>query len=136
MNEHTQDSTAGRPEDRGRDSVSAARGESPSPETGAPARTEEEVLEVLQTVFDPEIHMNIVDLGLVYAVEPRGNTIAVDMTLTTPGCPLAATIMEDILREVREGTGIEDVQANLVWNPPWSLDFMSEEARLQLGYTI
>lgn len=98
--------------------------------------TKADVLEALSRVVDPEIGLNIVDVGLVYRAEVVDDHVEIDFTLTTPGCPLAATIMEDILREVREGTGIEDVQANLVWNPPWSLDFMSEEARLQLGYPI
>ncbi len=98
--------------------------------------TKGEVLDALTRVIDPEIGLNIVDVGLVYRVEAFDDYIEVDFTLTSPGCPLADTIVADIQREVREATGIDDVRTNLVWNPPWSLDFMSEEARLQLGYPI
>lgn len=98
--------------------------------------TKGEVLDALCRVIDPEIGLNIVDVGLVYRVDVDDEHVEVDFTLTSPGCPLADTIMEDIKREVSEVTGIGVVEANLVWNPPWSLDFMSEEARLQLGYPI
>jgi metal-sulfur cluster biosynthetic enzyme len=98
--------------------------------------TKGEVLDALSRVVDPEIGLNIVDVGLVYRVEVEEDRVEVDFTLTSPGCPLADTIMADIQREIGDATGIENIQANLVWNPPWSLDFMSEEARLQLGYPI
>ena len=98
--------------------------------------TRGDVLEALSKVIDPEIGLNIVDVGLVYRADVVEDHVEIDFTLTTPGCPLAATIMEDIQREVQAGTGMDDIRANLVWNPPWSLDFMSEEARLQLGYPI
>lgn len=98
--------------------------------------TKGDVLEALERVIDPEIGLNIVDVGLIYRVEVLEDAIEIDFTLTSPGCPLAGTIMEDIHREVSVGTGVSNVRANLVWNPPWSLDFMSEEARLQLGYPI
>lgn len=95
-----------------------------------------EVLEALENVIDPEIGLNIVDVGLVYRVEADESTVEIDFTLTSPGCPLAQTIMDDMHREVEKATGITDIKTNLVWTPPWSLDFMSEEARLQLGYPI
>ncbi|MFP4114923.1 MAG: metal-sulfur cluster assembly factor [Spirochaetota bacterium] len=98
--------------------------------------TKGEVLDALSRVVDPEIGINIVDVGLVYRVEADDEHVEIDFTLTTPGCPLADTIVQDIHREVGEATGITDIQANLVWNPPWSMDFMSEEARVQLGYPI
>ena len=98
--------------------------------------TRDDVLDALSRVIDPEIGLSIVDVGLVYRVEATEDHIEIDFTLTTPGCPLAGTIMDDIKREVGEKTRIEDIRANLVWNPPWSPDFMSEEARLQLGYPI
>ena len=98
--------------------------------------TKGEVLDALENVIDPEIGLNIVEVGLVYRVDVSEDTVEIDFTLTSPGCPLAGTIMEDIHREVSAATGVQNVQANLVWNPPWSLDFMSEEARLQLGYPI
>lgn len=98
--------------------------------------TKGEVLDALTRVIDPEIGLNIVDVGLVYRVEVHEDRIEVDFTLTSPGCPLADTIVADIQREITEATGIAVVETNLVWSPPWSLDFMSEEARLQLGYPI
>jgi len=98
--------------------------------------TKGEVLDALSRVIDPEIGLNIVDIGLVYRVEVDDEHVEVDFTLTSPGCPLADTIIADIRKEVTEATGIDDIQANIVWNPPWSLDFMSEDARLQLGYPI
>lgn len=97
--------------------------------------TAEEVLEVLrQRVVDPELGMNIVDLGLVYDVSIEGDRISVDMTLTTPGCPLAGTLaaqVEEVLRRSFEGY---DVDVNLVFDPPWSPERMSEEARRALGF--
>jgi metal-sulfur cluster biosynthetic enzyme len=98
--------------------------------------TKGEVLDALSRVVDPEIGINIVDVGLVYRVDVTDDHVEVDFTLTSPGCPLADTIVQDIKREVEQATGMADIRTNLVWNPPWSLDFMSEEARLQLGYPI
>ena len=98
--------------------------------------TKGEVLDALTRVVDPEIGINIVDVGLVYRVDVAEDHVEVDFTLTSPGCPLADTIVADIRKEVAHATGMDDVRANLVWNPPWSMDFMSEEARLQLGYPI
>ncbi|TVR31220.1 MAG: metal-sulfur cluster assembly factor [Spirochaetaceae bacterium] len=95
-----------------------------------------ECLDALKNVIDPEIGLNIVDVGLIYRVEPKQDSIEVDFTLTSPGCPLADTIMADIVRELQQATGIENIIPQLVWNPPWSIDFMSEEARLELGYPI
>ena len=98
--------------------------------------TKEEVLEALTNVIDPEIGLNIVDVGLIYRVECTDDSIDIDFTLTTPGCPLAGTIMEDIRRTVAEATGLDEIHTTLVWDPPWSLGFMSEEARVQLGYPV
>ncbi len=100
------------------------------------AVSKSECLEALSGVIDPELGMSIVDVGLVYRVKPSDDKIEVDFTLTSPGCPLAETIHNDITRVLSEITGVSQVQANLVWNPPWSIDFMSEEARLELGYPI
>ncbi len=95
-----------------------------------------EVLDALKGVIDPEIGLNIVDVGLVYRVEPAEDKIEIDYTLTSPGCPLADVIERDMTVAVQQATGIDNVVCNLVWNPPWSLDFMSEEARLELGFPI
>lgn len=98
--------------------------------------TKTDVLEALQEVIDPEIGMNIVDVGLVYRVDPGEDRVSIDFTLTSPGCPLGETIYNDIVNVVKERTGVSEVEANLVWNPPWSIDFMSEDARLELGFPI
>lgn len=100
------------------------------------AITKGSCLDALRQVIDPEIGINIVDVGLIYRVAPSAQRIEVDFTLTSPGCPLAETIQEDICRNLREATGVEDIVTNLVWTPPWNIDFMSEEARLELGYPI
>lgn len=93
-------------------------------------------LESLKRVIDPEIGVNIVDVGLVYRVEPSDDKIEVEFTLTTPGCPLADTIENDIKRVLSEDTGVQEIVLSLVWSPPWTIEFMSEEARLELGYPI
>lgn len=93
-------------------------------------------LDALRKVIDPEIGVNIVDVGLIYRVDLNDTAIEVDYTLTSPGCPLAETIRQDIERCVREVSEEREVKAHLVWSPPWNIDFMSEEARLELGYPI
>lgn len=94
--------------------------------------TSEMVYARLKTVIDPELYVDIVSLGLVYGVEINGRTIAVTMTLTTPGCPLAPMI-EQLVREALTPLGDYGVTLELVWEPAWTKDKMSEEARLQLG---
>lgn len=98
--------------------------------------TKGEILDALREVVDPEIGINIVDVGLVYRVEQKDDAIEIDYTLTYPGCPLGDVIKDDIVRVVSEATGGTQVEANLVWDPPWTIDFMSEEARLEMGYPI
>lgn len=95
-----------------------------------------EVLEALKKVIDPEIGLNIVDLGLVYNVEVGEGSIEVEFTLTSPGCPLGDMITNDIKQVAAEATGIEKIEPKLVWDPPWSVEFMSEEAKLDLGLPI
>lgn len=95
-----------------------------------------DILDSLKKVIDPEIGLNIVDVGLVYRVEPHEDSIDVDFTLTSPACPLGDQLVADIEQTLKADTGVSEVNTNLVWNPPWSLDFMSEEARLEMGYPI
>ena len=97
--------------------------------------SESQILNALMTVIDPEIGINIVDLGLVYGVEVSEEGVDVDFTLTYPGCPLGDVIKYDIIRAVSAVSEIP-VGANLVWNPPWHEERMSEEARFSLGYPI
>jgi metal-sulfur cluster biosynthetic enzyme len=94
----------------------------------------EELRDVLNTVEDPELGMGIVDLGLVYDVELEGATAKVTYTLTSMGCPVGPYIQEQIYEVARAVEGVEDVQAELVWTPPWSPDRMSEDAKFVLGF--
>lgn len=95
-----------------------------------------DVLDSLMKVIDPELNINIVDVGLIYRIDVFEDRIEVDFTLTAPGCPLADTINEEIITVIREDHGVENVITNLVWSPPWTIEFLSEEARLDLGYPI
>ncbi|MBR5395922.1 MAG: DUF59 domain-containing protein [Bacteroidaceae bacterium] len=97
---------------------------------------QERVIEVLKTVFDPEIPVNIYDLGLIYRIElSEGNTVLdVDMTLTAPNCPAADFIVEDVRQKLENIIGIEKVQVNLVFEPEWDKEMMSEEAKMELGF--
>ena len=96
--------------------------------------TRDEVIEVMRTVEDPELGMDIVDLGLLYDVEVDGSKVKVSYTLTSMGCPAGAMIQEDIDRVVRELPGVEDVQSEVTFEPPWNPDRMSEDAKFILGF--
>jgi FeS assembly SUF system protein len=92
------------------------------------------VLEALKTVRDPEIPMDLVELGLIYElIVKRGGTVYVEMTLTTPACPVAASMPGEVETAIRAVPGVNDVRVKLVWTPPWGPERMSEEARLELG---
>ena len=96
---------------------------------------EEQVLKMLKTVFDPEIPVNIYDLGLIYKVDITDDgTCHIDMTLTAPSCPAADFLVEDIEQKVRSVDGINKVVVNIVFEPAWTKDMMSEEAKLELGF--
>ncbi len=90
--------------------------------------TKEEVIDVLKTVYDPEIPINIIDLGLIYGVEMKGDHVHIKMTLTTPGCPMGGVIAEDVKRKVEAMEGIREAEVELVWDPPWTPDRISEAA--------
>ena len=97
--------------------------------------TEEQVLKMLKTVFDPEIPVNIYDLGLIYRIDLLGDGVCnIDMTLTAPGCPAADFLVEDIKQKVGSVDGIKTVNVNIVFEPEWNKDMMSEEAKLELGF--
>ena len=92
------------------------------------------VLEALRTVYDPEIPVNIYDLGLIYSVDvDDAAMVRIEMTLTAPGCPVAHTFPGAVESTVRCVPGVSDATVELVWDPPWTMDRMSEAARLQLG---
>lgn len=94
----------------------------------------QKVVEALYTVFDPEIPVNIYELGLIYSVEVLPvNNIQIEMTLTAPGCPAAQSLPLEVDEKVRMIEGVNDVHVSVVWNPPWDKSMMSETARLELG---
>jgi len=94
----------------------------------------DEVIEALRQVEDPELGMDIVDLGLLYDVEVEGAKVKVTHSLTSMGCPVGPLIQEDIDRVARELPGVEDVDIELTWDPPWSPDRMSDDAKFILGF--
>ncbi len=99
-------------------------------------KTEERVIEVLRTVFDPELPVNIYDLGLIYRIELNDDCteLAVDMTLTAPNCPAADFIVEDVRQKLEGIQGLEKVDVNLVFEPEWNKDMLSEDAKMELGF--
>ena len=95
---------------------------------------EEKIIEMIKTVCDPEIPVNIYDLGLIYRIElNEDNSVDIDMTLTAPNCPAADFMMEDVRMKVESIEGLTAVNLNLVFEPEWSQDLMTEEAKLELG---
>ena len=100
-----------------------------------PLAIEAEVIEMMRTVYDPEIPVNIYELGLIYEIDvDEYGVVDIDMTLTSPACPVAGILPGQVEAKVREVEGVTDVHLELVWEPPWSMDRMSEEAKLELGF--
>lgn len=98
-------------------------------------KLEEKIVDTLRTVYDPEIPVDIYSLGLVYKIDLTDERVLnVDMTLTAPGCPMADFIMEDVRMKLEGIEGINAVNVNLVFEPEWNQDMMSEEAKLELGF--
>lgn len=98
-------------------------------------KIEEKIVAMLKTVYDSEIPVNVYDLGLIYKIDVSDNGEAVlDMTLTAPNCPAADFIMEDIRQKVESVEGVTSATINLVFEPEWDKDMMSEEAKLELGF--
>jgi metal-sulfur cluster biosynthetic enzyme len=98
------------------------------------ALSEDQVKLALRRVKDPELNLNILDLGLVYEIRVDGNAVAIDMTLTSPGCPSGPEIMGDAERHLRALPGVGDVSVNLVWSPFWSPDRIEPRVRAYLGF--
>ena len=95
---------------------------------------EEQVIDVLRTVYDPEIPVNIYELGLVYGVDVNpGNEVIVRMTLTSPGCPVAGSLPTEVEQKVLSIPNVTSVRVDLVWDPPWNPGMMTDVAKLQLG---
>ncbi len=98
-------------------------------------KIEERIVEVLKTVYDPEIPVDVYNLGLIYRIELQDDgQLDVDMTLTAPNCPAADFIAEDVRQKVSAVEGVTAARVNLVFEPEWDKDMMSEEAKLELGY--
>lgn len=98
-------------------------------------QTEEAIVSMLKTVYDPEIPVNVYDLGLIYKVDvDEEKNVKIDMTLTAPNCPAADFIMEDVRMKVESVEGVKSVEIRLVFEPEWNKDMMTEEAKLELGF--
>ena len=102
-----------------------------------PVRTlamQPQIVEVLSTIFDPEIPVNIYELGLIYEIAvDSDNVVGVRMTLTSPGCPAAQSLPVEVVNKLKQLPGITDAHVDIVWDPPWDKDRMSDAAKLQLG---
>jgi len=98
-------------------------------------QTEEAIVAVLRTVYDPEIPVNVYDLGLIYNIDVDDEkNVQIEMTFTAPNCPLADFIVEDVHMKVESVKGVRSVKVNVVFEPEWNRDMMSEEAQLELGF--
>ncbi len=105
-----------------------------NPDTAPAATVDEQVVEVLKTIYDPEIPVNIYELGLIYDIVPGPDgDLSVRMTLTSPMCPVAETLPVDVQKKLSSIDGVTSVDVDLVWDPVWSPDMMTEAAKLQLG---
>ena len=110
------------------DAKQAQVGEQPS------ESIEEQVVDTLRTVYDPEIPVNIYELGLVYGIQVNpGGEVIVRMTLTSPGCPVAGSLPPEVEQKVLSIPGVQSARVDLVWDPPWNPGMMSDAAKLQLG---
>lgn len=96
---------------------------------------ENKIVDVLKTIYDPEIPVDIFELGLVYEVRiDNDNNVQIDMTLTSPNCPVAETLPKEVEDKVAAVEGVNEAKVNIVFDPPWDKDMMSEEAKLELGF--
>jgi FeS assembly SUF system protein len=94
----------------------------------------DKIIKMISTIYDPEIPVNIYELGLIYDVEiSEDRDVRIEMTLTSPNCPVAESLPVDVENKVKEIDSIENVKVNIVFEPPWTKDMMSEEAKLELG---
>jgi metal-sulfur cluster biosynthetic enzyme len=112
----------------------AAAAEPPAEGEAASAPSEEEVLDALSNVIDPELGLDFVELGLIYGVEVSGGDVSVTFTLTTPACPIGPSVTEQIEEFVGELEGVTNVSTEVVFIPPWSPERMSEDAKFALGF--
>lgn len=95
---------------------------------------ESQIVEAIKTIYDPEIPVNIYDLGLIYEVDVNEqNEVRIVMTLTSPNCPVAESLPEEVIEKVKGVEGVKEVELNLTFDPPWSREMLSDEALLELG---
>jgi len=92
----------------------------------------EEIIACIKTVMDPEIPVNLYDLGLIYSIENNNNNILIEMTLTNPNCPVAGQMPKNVAKSIEQIDGLRSIEVKLVWTPTWSKDLMSEDAKLAL----
>ena len=92
----------------------------------------EQIIECIKTVMDPEIPVNLYDLGLIYSIKNSNNNVLIEMTLTNPNCPVAGQMPENVAKSIEQIYGLRSIEVKLVWKPTWSKDLMSEDAKLAL----
>ncbi len=101
--------------------------------------TREQIVEVLRQIYDPEIPVNIYDLGLIYGIEIKGDKVKIRMTLTAPGCPLAGYLQQEVKERLEALEDVSEAEVELVWEPRWTIDMMTEEGKealRALGFNI
>lgn len=101
---------------------------------GAYAQREGQIMENLKKIYDPEIPMNIVDLGLIYGFDWKGDEVTLHMTLTAPGCPVAGILADEVKAAIEKVPEVKGATVDMIWEPPWSPERMSEFAKRQFGY--
>jgi len=94
---------------------------------------EDKIVEVLKTIYDPEIPVDVYELGLIYEVKVTGSDVEIDMTLTSPNCPVAETLPREVEEKISKIEHVKSCEVEITFDPPWSKDLMSEEAKLELG---
>ena len=94
--------------------------------------SKEEIIKCIKTVMDPEIPVNLYDLGLIYSIKNSDNNILIEMTLTNPNCPVAGQMPANVAKSIEQINGLSSIEVKLVWKPAWNKDFMSEDAKLAL----
>ena len=92
----------------------------------------EQIIECIKTVMDPEIPVNLYDLGLIYSIKNNNNNVLIEMTLTNPNCPVAGQMPENVAKSIEQIYGLRSIEVKLVWKPTWSKNLMSEDAKLAL----
>lgn len=121
---------------RDEDATARAADRSSSASDAAPIDVDQlrtNVIAALRTIYDPEVPVNIYDLGLIYGLDLDDGKVDIRMTLTTPGCPVAASFPQTVEQRLYEVPGVDEVRVELVWDPPWTMDRLTEDTKLQLG---